>query len=139
VARSRPSVSALDKRICDLESYDALLRGQIGNLQSERQRLKEATDKHRHHLEKLKKENEALEVKKKELQCQMEEACSEATTKEEKSRKAEDQGYKQGRKECVEFFRELLVTLVLDAFRVEGYFEVYIQYVGDHHLAHTKG
>ena len=66
--RSRSSVSNLEKRIRDLKSSDAFLRGQMDNLQIERQKSEEAAAKYKCCLEKLKKEKEALEAEKKDLQ-----------------------------------------------------------------------
>ena len=50
-------------------------------------------------LENLKREKEALEVEKKDLQHQLEKACSKAEAEDERSTKAEDQGYHWGRDE----------------------------------------
>ena len=71
MARSRPSVSAIEKQIRDIKSSDALLRGKIGDLRIEHQRSEEAVAKSKSRLEKLKKEKDALEVEKKDLQHQL--------------------------------------------------------------------
>ena len=67
VATLRSFVCTLEGGICNLESLDALLRGQIGDLQPERQRSDEVAAKYKRHLEKLKREKEALEAKTKDL------------------------------------------------------------------------
>ena len=74
----------------------------------------------------IEKEERGLGVEKKDLQCQLEEACSKAAVGEEKSGQAKDQGYKQGYEESAMFFWELLVTLAPNPFRTEGYFEVHV-------------
>jgi len=60
-------VSALERRIRNLEGSDALLLGKIGDFQTKRQKSEEAAAKYKRHLEKLKKKKEALEVEKKDL------------------------------------------------------------------------
>jgi len=101
--RSTPSVSALEKRIHDLESSDALLRGQIGDLQTERLKSEELSAKYKRHWDKLKKEKEAWQAEKGDLQCQLEEAYSkveaEAAAGVERAAKVEHQGYQLGYEE----------------------------------------
>jgi len=46
--RSTPFVSVLEKQIHDLEGYDALLRGLIGDLQAEHQKSEESAAKYKH-------------------------------------------------------------------------------------------
>ncbi|KAJ8426959.1 hypothetical protein Cgig2_027683 [Carnegiea gigantea] len=108
LARSRLLVSTLEGRICDIESSDALLQGQISNLQAECKRSDEVAAKYRCHLEKLKREKGALEDKKKNLQHQLEEARSKAEEEAKRSAKAEDRGYHRGCDKSIEFFWELL-------------------------------
>ncbi|KAJ8444402.1 LOW QUALITY PROTEIN: hypothetical protein Cgig2_026606 [Carnegiea gigantea] len=62
-------------------------------------------------------------AKKKELEHQLAEARSKAEAEAEKSANVEDRGYRRGRDKSAEFFRELLVTLAPQVFRIEGYFE----------------
>ena len=86
-------------------------------------------------MEKLKREKEALEVKKKDLQHQLEETRSKVKVEAEASAIAEDYGYHRGRGESAELFRELLVTLAPQAFRIEGYFKAHVKFVEDRHQA----
>jgi len=79
--------------------------------------LEEATAKYKSHFEKLKKEKQAREAEKKDLQHQLE--------------NVNDQGYWWGCEESIEFLRGLLVTLAPGTFRVEGYFEAYVKYVDE--------
>ena len=57
----------------------------------------------------------------------------------EKAAKAEHQGYQQGHEDRIEFFHELLVTLVPNAFIQEDYFEAYVKYVEDRRRAQAEG
>lgn len=59
-------VSSLEKRIYDLQSPNALLKGRVGDLQSKPRKLEELAAKYKRHWEKLKKEKEAREAKWKE-------------------------------------------------------------------------
>ena len=98
----------------------------------------ESEAKYKHHLKKVKKEKEALEAKKGELQCRLEEACSKAEAKAvagvEKTTKAEQ--YCRGHEDRTEFFLELLAP---DAFHQEGYFGAYVKYVEDCRQAPAEG
>ena len=57
----------------------------------------------------------------------------------EKAAKAEKQGYWRDHEDRTKFFPELLVVLTPYDFRQEGYFELYVKYVEDHHQAEVKG
>lgn len=76
MARSRSSITTLEKRIRNRERSDALLRGQISYLQVKWQRSEEAATKYKCRLEKLKRGKEALDAENKDLKHQLEEAQS---------------------------------------------------------------
>ena len=72
LARSRPSVSTWEGQIRDLESSDALPRGQINDLQVECKRSDERKPDTSVAWRKLKREKETLGAEKKDLQHQLE-------------------------------------------------------------------
>ena len=90
-------------------------------------------------VRKLKKEKKALKVEKKDLQHQLEEARPKVKAEVERSAKVEDWGYQRGYDESTEFFRDALVTLAPEAFRIEGYFASYVKFVEDRWRAEAQG
>ena len=78
-------------------------------------------------------------AEKKDLQHQLEEARSKAEAEAKESARVEDCGYHWGCGESAEFSEELLVTLVPQAFRIEGYFEAYVKFVKDHCQGRAEG
>ena len=87
------SASILKKQIRDLHSSNVVLQGQIGNLQTEWQRSEESVAKYKRRWKKLKKEKEASEAERVELQHQLEETSikieAETVAGNEKAAKAE--------------------------------------------------
>ena len=65
--RSAPSASTLEKQIYELQNSNALLTGQISDLQTERLKSKKFASKYTRLWEKLKKDKEAWESKKKQM------------------------------------------------------------------------
>ena len=68
LARSRSSISNLEGQIRNLQRSDTLLRGQICDLQAQCQKSNEAATAYKRRLKKLKKEKEALDAEKKDLE-----------------------------------------------------------------------
>ncbi|KAJ8432190.1 hypothetical protein Cgig2_013732 [Carnegiea gigantea] len=89
-----------------------------------------AVDEEHVAMAELKKEKGAL-AEKTDLERQLKEARSQAEAEAERVTKAKDKGYQLGYDQSIEFFRELLLTMVPEAFSVEGYFEAYVKYIED--------
>ena len=105
--------------------------------------MEDSAAKYKRHWEKLEKDEEAWEAKKKELHRQLEDAqikvAIERIVSQESVAKAENQGYQHSQDERKEFFQEFLETLACDDFHHEGYFKAYVKYIEDYRLASESG